>query len=142
MTDQQKTTEGVNVAFHICPLNGTSRGSGECPAPQFESQLNRAAVRGIFWVGGKWIMQHSGHKVLVDPDTTKKGVPTSYAIRNSENRYWRGPTRRSSEWTPAIALAYKFKAVNEAVAVATSVGAAAIVELRGNTVEEIRRIGK
>ena len=105
-----------------------------------EIKDNEARV-GVTPAGVKSLTE-AGHKVLVDPDTTKKGVPTSYAIRNSENRYWRGPTRRSSEWTPAIALAYKFKAVNEAVAVATSVGAAAIVELRGNTVEEIRRIGK
>lgn len=82
----------------------------------------------------------SGHKVIAGPVATKKQVSTWYAIKNSERRYWRGRTLRSSEWTLAISLAHKFKTEEEAFTAAASVGATKVVEVSGNTVKQIRRI--
>lgn len=88
-------------------------------------------------------MEDSSYKVIARPVATKKRVSTQYVVRNSERRYWRGPTRRSSAWTITIALAHKFETKDEAVAFAASVGETAIVEVsKGNIVKEIRRIRK
>jgi hypothetical protein len=83
------------------------------------------------------------YTLIARPKVTKKLVSTQYAIRNSQRRYWRGPTRTKSEWTLAIAFARKFNTKGEAVATAVLVRVTAIVQLsRGNVVEQMHKIRK
>jgi hypothetical protein len=64
-----------------------------------------------------------------------------YVIRNSARQYWRGETTRQSQWTPAIALAHKFKTKRAAETRAYEVGGNAILAVsKSNVVEEVIRI--
>jgi hypothetical protein len=68
----------------------------------------------------------------------KNNRPIWFVIQNSERRYWRGETLRSSPWTVAIALAHKFQTRGKAVTKATVVGGEKIAKVtKGNVVIEV-----
>lgn len=56
---ETRVERGVVASFGVLArgTNSTFRGRESTLRCKLDSQLNWAAVRNIFWVGGKWIMQ-------------------------------------------------------------------------------------